>query len=88
MDDIRSRYYLRFPIVDAPGAIGTLTTVLGKHGVSIAAVHAKVVDAAAGKGQIEILTHEALEKSVKASTAEIAKSGILRQKERLIRVEE
>ncbi|MBI2923352.1 MAG: homoserine dehydrogenase [Planctomycetes bacterium] len=88
VDGIRSRYYLRFPIVDAPGAIGTLTTILGRHGVSIAAVHASIVDASANKGRIEILTHEALESAVKESCLEIGRTGILREKERLIRVEE
>jgi len=86
--EIRTRFYLRFPIVDAPGAIGSLTTILGRHGVSIAAVHASILDAASARGQIEILTHEAIERSVRAACAEIAGTGILREKERLIRVDE
>jgi homoserine dehydrogenase len=86
--EVRTRFYLRFPIADTPGAIGTLTTALGRHGVSIAAVHASIVDAAAKKGQIEILTHEAEEMAVRVSCAEIEKTGILRDRERLIRVEE
>jgi homoserine dehydrogenase len=86
--EVRTRYYLRFPIADTPGAIGTLTTILGRNGVSIAAVHASIVDAGAKKGQIEILTHEAEEMAVRVSCTEIEKTGILRDRERLIRVEE
>ena len=86
--EVRTRFYLRFPIADTPGAIGTLTTILGRRGVSIAAVHASIVDASANRGQIEILTHEAEEMAVRVSCTEIEKTGILRDRERLIRVEE
>ncbi|KAF0246437.1 MAG: homoserine [Planctomycetota bacterium] len=86
--EVRTRYYLRFPIADTPGAIGTLTTILGRHGVSIAAVRASIVDAGARKGRIEILTHEAEEMAVKVSCTEIDATGILRDRPRLIRVEE
>ncbi|MCC6737653.1 MAG: homoserine dehydrogenase [Planctomycetia bacterium] len=86
--EVRTRYYLRFPIADTPGAIGTLTTILGRHGVSIAAVRASIVDASAKKGRIEILTHEAEEMAVKVSCTEIDATGILRDRPRLLRVEE
>ncbi|MEK7467859.1 MAG: homoserine dehydrogenase [Planctomycetota bacterium] len=86
--EVRTRYYLRFPIADTPGAIGTLTTILGRHGVSIAAVRASIVDSSAKKGRIEILTHEAEEMAVKVSCSEIDATGILRDRPRLIRVEE
>ena len=86
--EVRTRYYLRFPIADTPGAIGTLTTILGRHGVSIAAVRASIVDSSAKKGRIEILTHEAEEMAVKVSCTEIDATGILRDRPRLIRVEE
>jgi homoserine dehydrogenase len=36
--EIRSRYYLRFGVVDQPGVLGQITTILGEHGVSIAQV--------------------------------------------------
>jgi homoserine dehydrogenase len=36
--EIRSRYYLRFGVLDQPGVLGQITTILGAHGVSIAQV--------------------------------------------------
>ncbi len=36
--EIRSRYYLRFAVLDRPGVLGQLTTILGEHEISIAQV--------------------------------------------------
>lgn len=38
--DLESRYYLRFPVRDEPGAIGAITTALGSAGISIVHAHA------------------------------------------------
>jgi GNAT superfamily N-acetyltransferase len=38
IDDVRTRYYLRFGVHDQPGVLGQLMTILGAHHVSIAQV--------------------------------------------------
>src|SRR4029079_17120590 len=38
LDDIRSRYYLRFGVHDMPGVLGKLMTILGAHRISISHV--------------------------------------------------
>ena len=35
MDDVVSRYYLRFPVADRPGVMARLAGALGDAGVSI-----------------------------------------------------
>lgn len=85
-DEIRSRYYLRLPIDDAPGAIGSLTTVLGRHQVSIAAVQAAVVDPVAHLGRIEVLTHEAREGDLRKALAAMQEADLLRGDAAFLRV--
>ncbi|MDQ3366447.1 MAG: homoserine dehydrogenase [Myxococcota bacterium] len=51
LDDIRTRYYLRFGVHDQPGVLGQLMTILGAHGVSIAQVVQDAPGAAALHGQ-------------------------------------
>lgn len=43
--DIVSRYYLRFSLLDKPGILGQVTTILGQHGISIASVLQKEMHA-------------------------------------------
>jgi homoserine dehydrogenase len=38
MGEIISRYYLRLSLLDRPGILGQVTTILGQHGISIASV--------------------------------------------------
>ena len=49
-------YYIRLKVLDEPGVLGTITTTLGKHGISIASV------AQQGMGQklvpVIFITHE------------------------------
>lgn len=88
MADVVTRHYLRFPVHDEPGAIGTLTTTLGRHRVSISDVRASVVDADRARGVVEIVTHAAAERDVAAALGEIAKTSVLRAPVRLLRIED
>jgi homoserine dehydrogenase len=84
LDDIRSKYYLRFGVVDEPGVLGKLMTVLGAHRVSIAQV---VQDAAVGPGaMVIVVTHEAREGDVRAALAEIDALPIVREPTNVIRI--
>lgn len=88
MGEVVSRYYLRFPIHDEPGAIGILSSTLGRHRVSLSDVRASVVDADRATGIVEIVTHGAAEREVAAAVAEIGRASILRAPARLLRIEE
>jgi homoserine dehydrogenase len=75
--DSESRYYLRFPIVDQPGIIGRLATVLGNHGISITHAHAVLVCDETNRGNVMIITHSASEREVDKALREIVGLEIL-----------
>ena len=84
LDDIRSKYYLRFGVVDEPGVLGRLMTILGAHHVSIAQV---VQDAAVGPGaMVIVVTHDAREGDVRVALAEIDALPIVREPANVIRI--
>jgi homoserine dehydrogenase len=80
--DVRTRYYLRFGVVDQPGVLGRLMTILGAHGVSIAQVVQEVGDPV----WVVVLTHEAREGDVRAALAEIDRLAAVREPARVIRI--
>jgi len=69
-----TRYYLRFPILDRPGLIGKIATVLGEHGISITHAMARLEG---GRGNVMIVTHETSESEVCRALVEIAEAGVL-----------
>ena len=81
--EVRARYYLRFGVLDQPGVLGQLMTILGAHHVSIAQV---VQDSEQSPVWVIVLTHDAREGDVRAALAEIDKLPIVRDRARLIRI--
>ena len=67
---IEARYYLRVSLLDRPGVLGHIASVLGKHGVSIASVLQKEVRAGEYVPVI-IVTHLAKEREFEAAIREI-----------------
>jgi homoserine dehydrogenase len=80
--DVRARYYLRFGVVDQPGVLGQLMTILGEHRVSIA----QVVQQTGDPVWVVVLTHEAGEGDVRAALAEIDRLAVAREPARWIRI--
>ncbi len=80
--DVRAKYYLRFGVVDQPGVLGQLMTILGAHAVSIA----RVVQEAGDPVQVVVVSHEAREGDVRAALAEIDRLPVVREPARLIRI--
>jgi len=85
--EITSRYYLRFTVSDTPGVLATIASLLGNEGISIASVMQKE-GYADDSVPVIILTHRAQEQGVLRALAEFEKTGLARQKTRLIRIEE
>jgi homoserine dehydrogenase len=84
LDDVRSKYYLRFGVVDQPGVLGQLMTILGSHHVSIEQV---VQDTKSHDPvSVVVLTHEAREGDVRAALAEIDKLNVVKGGARVIRI--
>jgi len=86
LDDIQSKYYIRFMAIDKPGVLARISGVLGKYKISIASVsqkgrrRAKVVP-------LVMLTHEASEKNMRMALAKIYKLAIIKEAPVAIRME-
>jgi homoserine dehydrogenase len=85
-DSIKSGYYLRFTVDDKPGVLAKIAGILGANGISIDSVIQK--GRSGGPVPLVILTHEAVEKSVRASIKKIDSMPSTRARTMLIRLED
>jgi homoserine dehydrogenase len=89
VDDVRTRYYLRFLVHDRPGVLARLAGALGEAGVSIEQM---VQEGGAGSSGVAVdivmLTHEAVERDVRRALDTIARSEVAAAPPRLIRIQE
>ena len=65
------RHYLRFPVVD-PSAIGPITNVLERNGVSVERAAAVWAKSASSQSQVRVLTHPCKRDRLRASERAIA----------------
>jgi homoserine dehydrogenase len=68
--DIESRYYLRISVLDRPGVLGQIASILGRYGISIASVIQKEAHVGRHVGVV-IVTHRARELDFDAALTEI-----------------
>ncbi|MCY3550855.1 MAG: homoserine dehydrogenase [Candidatus Poribacteria bacterium] len=87
IDDIETRYYLRFVVADRPGVLAKIGTVLGNWQISIASVIQKDPHGMETVSLV-MLTHKAREKNMKAALAEIYTLEDVKDEAQLIRIEE
>ena len=87
IDEISSRYYIRFMAVDKPGVLARISGILGKYNISIASVTQKERRKAKAV-PIVMMTHEAKESNMKKALSEIKKLDIITAIPVSIRVEE
>jgi len=87
--DISSRfgqYYMRCNVVDRPGVLSKISSILGKHKISIAQVIQKGRDIR-GSVPIFLLTHEAREKELVAAVKQMDKLKVVKENTVFIRIE-
>ena len=87
LGELHARCYLVFTVLDRPGGLGKLASVLGEHGISIESVIQK------GRGEevavpIVVLTHPAREEAVRKALAVVDALPEVTAPTRLIRIEE
>lgn len=86
LDDIQSKYYIRFMAIDRPGVLARIAGVLGQYGISISSVtqkgrrRAKIVP-------IVMLTHESRERNMRLALDKIYKLAVIREYPVAIRME-
>ncbi len=78
-DDMPSRYYLRLTVADEPGSLAKITSVLGKHCISISSVIQHEPDPLAKLPQVQlvIMTHEAPEGAARKAVEEITQLAVV-----------
>jgi homoserine dehydrogenase len=83
---LRSRYYLRFGVIDRPGVLAQIAGVLGEHDISISEVVQEGARSAEKPVNVVVTTHSALERDVQAALATLAKLPVCVEKTRLLRI--
>jgi homoserine dehydrogenase len=86
MDDIKTEYYIRLMVIDKPGVLSKITGILGQCHISIASVSQKAVNKNSPVPLV-MLTHLALESSVKKALHQISLLGEVKAKPVTIRME-
>ena len=86
MDDVKTRFYIRFSAIDKPGVLAKISGVLAKHKISIASVTQKERKAASIV-PIIMMTHEALERDMAAALKEIDSLDMIKKKSVKVRIE-
>jgi homoserine dehydrogenase len=85
MSEIKSKYYIRFNVVDKAGVLGDITGVLGKFNISIASVIQKEQNQHE-KVPVVIMTYEAKESDIQEAIKTIDGMNIVKEKTVLYRV--
>jgi homoserine dehydrogenase len=85
VSDVSTSYYFRFLVLDKPGVLSKISGILGKHNISIAAVIQK--GRHTDSVPLVMITHEAVESSVRKALGEIDELDVVLAPTVLIRIE-
>jgi homoserine dehydrogenase len=86
ISSLLSRYYLRFHVQDSPGVLSRISSILGKHQISISDVIQKERKVG-GVVPLILLTHGASEKDLRRAIQEINRLPVVRGRSQVIRIE-
>ena len=86
IDQIKTKFYLRFMAIDKPGVLSKITGILGKHGISIASMTQKMHKKSSTVPVI-MLTDYATEKMLRLSLEKITRLSVVKSKPVAIRME-
>jgi homoserine dehydrogenase len=84
LDEVRTKYYLRFLVDDRPGVLAPIAERLGNHHVSVAQMFQDA--GVRGEASIVMLTHEARDRDVRDAIAAIAAFKSVRKTPRAVRI--
>lgn len=86
IDQIKTKFYLRFMAIDKPGVLSKITGILGKHGIGIASMTQKV-NQKSSAAPVIMLTDPATEKMMRLSLEQITKLSVVKSRPVAIRME-
>ncbi len=87
IDQIKTKFYLRFMAIDKPGVLSKITGILGAYGISIASVTQKVQHRKSSTVPVIMLTNNATEQNLRLALEEIYKLSVVKSKPVVIRME-
>ncbi|MBU0465972.1 MAG: ACT domain-containing protein, partial [Proteobacteria bacterium] len=87
MEELYTKYYLRFEAQDHPGVLAKICGILGENNISIKSVHQKGRKSN-GKVPVVMITHIAKEAWVQGALKQISKTDSVVGDPILIRIEE
>jgi homoserine dehydrogenase len=87
LDDLVMKYYIRFPVIDRPGVLSSISGVLGLNNISI---HSVMQQGRQRGGPVHIimLTHEARERDLRRALEEIDRLEVVLDRSICIRIED
>ncbi|MDR0932661.1 MAG: homoserine dehydrogenase [Victivallales bacterium] len=88
IDDVSSRYYLRFMVKDCPGVLASISQILANRSISISSVIQHEFKSSDGTVPLVILTHKAAEREIKKALEEIDTLSITQSPVKLMRIED
>jgi homoserine dehydrogenase len=88
MAEVECRYYLRLSLLDKPGVLGLVASVLGQHGISLASIVQKEPNRAGRHVSVVLLTHKALEKNIMEAFRTLEERNALGAKPVCLRIED
>ncbi|MFP4379690.1 MAG: homoserine dehydrogenase [Candidatus Sumerlaeia bacterium] len=88
MEDLETRYFMRFYLSDQPGALAQVLSILGQEGVSVQSI--KQVDAREGMNAVPVfvLSHQAREAQLQAALRQIRELDVNQQEPFIMHIEE
>jgi len=86
IDQIKTKFYLRFMVTDKPGVLSVITSILGKQNIGINSVTQKAHNPTSTVPVI-MLTEYTTEKSLRLALEKIAKLAVVKSKPVAIRME-
>ncbi|MBN1142218.1 MAG: homoserine dehydrogenase [Deltaproteobacteria bacterium] len=86
MDDLMGQFYLRFSVIDRPGVLGRISTILGEKGISIASM-IQMKRKADSQVPVVMMTHRTREAAIRAALERIDSDGVNCEPSVLIRIE-
>ncbi|MHB8635286.1 MAG: homoserine dehydrogenase [Fimbriimonadaceae bacterium] len=87
IDSLLTEFYVRVIVKDEPKVLGNIALALGEHGVSLAAMEMRVLDAEAMRGEIVFLTHTSREDRFRAALEQMVRERLVESVEAWLRVE-
>jgi len=88
MADLKIHYYFRLTVIDRPGVLSKISTVLGNNSIGISSVIQKESNSKSQTAVLVIMTHIAEEKAVQRALQEIKELKVVKEVSNFIRVEE